>query len=278
MRIATWNVNSLKARLGRVEQWLVEVAPDIVCLQETKLADDAFPTMAFAALGYEAVHHGEGRWNGVAILSRSGIDQVVDGFAPGIEPDDEARLLSATCDGVRVMTVYVPNGRALGHPMYHHKLSWLARLRLHLEAQARPDEDVVVCGDFNIAPDDRDVWDPAACHGGTHVSQAERTALAEVARWGLVDVFRQRHQEHGLFSWWDYRAGNFHKHLGMRIDLVYASRPLADRLSWVLIDRNARKGKLPSDHAPVVAEFAEPDARRDDSRSGGQVGAQLGQT
>ncbi len=260
MRIATWNVNSLKARLGRVEQWLAEVAPDIVCLQETKLADDAFPAMAFAALGYDAVHHGEGRWNGVAMLSRVGIDHVVDGFAPGIEADDEARLLTATCGGVRVVTVYVPNGRALDHPMYQHKLSWLARLRLHLEAQARPDNDVVVCGDFNVAPDDRDVWDAAACHGGTHVSQAERSALADVAAWGLVDVFRQRHQEERLFSWWDYRAGNFHKHLGMRIDLLYASRPLAERLSWVLIDRNARKGKLPSDHAPLVAEFTEPGA------------------
>ncbi len=257
MRIVTWNVNSLKARLGRVEQWLVEVSPDILCLQETKLADDAFPAMAFSALGYEAVHHGEGRWNGVAILSRVGIDQVVDGFAGGIEPDHEARLLSATCGGVRVVTVYVPNGRALDHPMYQHKLSWLTRLRLHLEEQADADDDVVVCGDFNVAPDDRDVWDVAACHGGTHVSQAERTALADVAAWGLVDVFRQCHQEDRLFSWWDYRAGNFHKHLGMRIDLLLASRSLAERLSWVLIDRNARKGKLPSDHAPVVAEFTE---------------------
>ncbi|MDQ3354869.1 MAG: exodeoxyribonuclease III [Actinomycetota bacterium] len=255
MRIATWNVNSLKARLPRVEQWLGEVGPDIVCLQETKLTDDAFPTMAFAAMGYDAVHHGEGRWNGVAILSRRGIEGVVDGFAPGIEADDEARLLSATCGGVRVVTVYVPNGRSLGHPMYQHKLGWLDRLRRHLDAVANPDDDVVVCGDFNVAPDDRDVWDAAACHGGTHVSEAERTRLSEVVEWGLVDVFRQRHQEDLLFSWWDYRAGNFHKHLGMRIDLLYASLPLAERLSWVLIDRNARKGKLPSDHAPVVAEF-----------------------
>ncbi len=257
MRIATWNVNSLKARLPRVEQWLDAVAPDIVCLQETKLADDAFPTMAFAALGYYAVHHGEGRWNGVAILSRLGVQGVVDGFAPGIEADAEARLLTATCGGVRVVTVYVPNGRALDHPMYQHKLGWLRRLRCHLELVASPDEAVVVCGDFNVAPDDRDVWNVQACHGGTHVSEAERRALAEVADWGLVDVFRRRYQEERLFSWWDYRAGNFHKHLGMRIDLLYASLPLAERLSWTLIDRNARKGNLPSDHAPVVAEFAD---------------------
>ncbi len=257
MRIATWNVNSLKARLARVEEWLVQVAPDVLCLQETKLTDDAFPALAFSALGYEAVHHGEGRWNGVAILSRRGIEDVVDGFAPGIEADADARLLTATCGGIRVATVYVPNGRAVGHEMYHHKLEWLSRLRRHLDAVATAGDDVVVCGDFNVAPDDRDVWDPSACHGGTHVSQAERLALAEVVDWGLVDVLRRRHDEGKLFSWWDYRAGNFHKHLGMRIDLLYASAPLAERLSWVLIDRNARKGKLPSDHAPLLAEFTD---------------------
>ncbi len=256
MRIATWNVNSLKARLSRVEQWLTETSPDVVCLQETKLSDDAFPAMAFSTLGYEAVHHGEGRWNGVAILSRLGISDVVDGFAPGIEPDTEARLLTASCGGIRVATVYVPNGRELGHLMYHHKLTWLARLRQHLEATADSTTDVVVCGDFNVAPDDRDVWDATACHGGTHVSEAERSALGSLMEWGLVDVLRLRHQEPGLFTWWDYRAGNFHRHLGMRIDLLLASAPLAHRLSWVLIDRNARKGKLPSDHAPVVAEFS----------------------
>ena len=255
MRIATWNVNSLKARLPRVEEWLGHVAPDVVCLQETKLADDAFPALTFSAMGYEAVHHGEGRWNGVAILSRQGIDDVVDGFAPGIEADGDARMLTAMCGGVRVVTLYVPNGRAVGHEMYHHKLGWLSRLRRHLDLVADPQADVVVCGDFNVAPDDRDVWDARACHGGTHVSRAERDALAQVVEWGLVDVLRQRHQEGDLFTWWDYRAGNFHKHLGMRIDLLYASAPLAERLSWVLIDRNARKGKLPSDHAPLVAEF-----------------------
>ena len=256
MRIATWNVNSLKARLPRVEQWLAELSPDVVCLQETKLTDEAFPSMAFSALGYEAVHHGEGQWNGVAILSRLGISDVVDGFAPGLAPDGDARLLTATCGDLRVVTVYVPNGRAVGHEQYHYKLDWLARLRRHLDQVADPSADVVVCGDFNVAPDDRDVWDPAACHGGTHVSAAERSALEEVVGWGLVDVLRQRHQEAQLFSWWDYRAGNFHRHLGMRIDLLYASEPLARRLSWVLIDRNARKGKLPSDHAPLVAEFS----------------------
>jgi exodeoxyribonuclease-3 len=271
VRIATWNVNSLKARMERVEEWLGYASPDVLCLQETKLSDDAFPSMAFSALGYESVHHGEGRWNGVGILSRVGIDDVVDGFAPGIDADDEARLITATCGGVRISTVYVPNGRAVGHEHYHYKLQWLARLRAHVAAVASPDADALVCGDFNVAPDDRDVWDPTECNGGTHVSPPEREALEELKAWGLVDVFRERHEEGGLYSWWDYRAGAFHKHLGMRIDLMLATKPLASRLSWVLIDRNARKGATagraraahltgaaatqPSDHAPLVAEF-----------------------
>ena len=255
VRVATWNVNSLKMRMPRVEQWVAEVQPDVLCLQETKSSDDAFPSMAFSALGYDSVHHGEGRWNGVAIVSRVGIDDVVDGFAPGVEPDPEARLLTATCGGVRVATVYVPNGREVGHDHWHYKLDWLGRLRAHLDATADPMVDALVLGDFNVAPDDRDVWDATACHGGTHVSAEEREALRHLCDWGLVDVFRQRYDQDRLFSWWDYRAGNFHKHLGMRIDLMLASAPLAERLSWVLIDRNARKGKAPSDHAPLVAEF-----------------------
>ena len=257
MRIATWNVNSLNARLPRVEEWLAHARPDVLCMQETKLSDDAFPAMTFAALGYDAVHHGEGRWNGVAILSRVGIDDVVDGFSDGGDPDSEARLLAATCGGVRVVTLYAPNGRQVGHEQYFRKLEWFARLRGHLSAIAEPASDVLVCGDFNIAPDDRDVWDATACHGGTHVSDPERSALADVESWGLVDVVRSRYEEDGLFSWWDYQAGAFHKHWGMRIDLLLASRSLADRLSWVLIDRNARKGQKPSDHAPLVAEFAD---------------------
>jgi len=256
VRVATWNVNSLKARMPRVEQWLDEIRPDVLCLQETKSTDDAFPAMAFSALGYESVHHGEGRWNGVAIISRVGIDDVVDGFAPVVATDHEARLLTATCGGVRLATVYVPNGREVGHEHWHHKLDWFARLRAHLDATADPGEDVLLLGDFNVAPDDRDVWDPASANGGTHVSPEERGALGALCDWGLVDVFRQRHQEDRLYTWWDYRAGAFHKHLGMRIDLVLASAPLADRLSWVLVDRNARKGSQPSDHAPLVAEFS----------------------
>ncbi|MGI8662035.1 MAG: exodeoxyribonuclease III [Acidimicrobiales bacterium] len=258
MRLATWNVNSLKVRLARVEAWLAECEPDILCLQETKLADDAFPALSFRALGYESVHHGQGRWNGVAILSRLGLDDPSFGFAPD---DDvvggEARIVSATCAGVRVASVYVPNGRALDDPQYELKLAWLARLRDHLAESCAPTGDVIVCGDFNIAPSDIDVWDLAAVHGATHVSEPERAALGELERWGLRDVFRRHHRGPGLYSWWDYRAGNFHKGFGMRIDLVLATASLAARSRWAYIDRNARKGEGPSDHAPVVVEFAD---------------------
>ena len=257
MRLATWNVNSLKARLQRVEDWLTDVQPDVVCLQETKLADTAFPAMTFEALGYTTAHHGEGRWNGVAILSRVGLTDVHAGFDDDGAPDSEARLLWATCGGVRVASAYVPNGRALDNDHYTYKLGWLARLRTHLDLRDDPGGAVAVCGDFNIAPTDADVWDPAAFEGATHVSAPERAALAELESWGLVDVFRTLQPEAGLFSWWDYRAGNFHKRQGMRIDLVMASAALADRATYAVIDRNARKGQAPSDHAPVIIDFAD---------------------
>lgn len=255
MRIATWNVNSLKARLPRVEEWLADVAPDVVCLQETKLADGAFPSLAFQGLGYESVHHGEGRWNGVAILSRVGIDDPLDGFGPD-DDDPEARLLWATCGGVRIASAYVPNGRSLDHDHYQYKLGWLAKLRRHLEDHEDPSAPVVVAGDFNIAPTDDDVWDPAAFVDATHTSEPERAALAELGTWGLVDTFRLRQPEAGLFSWWDYRAGNFHKKQGMRIDLVLATAPVAERVTFATVDRNARKGQQPSDHAPVIIDLA----------------------
>jgi exodeoxyribonuclease-3 len=258
VRLVTWNVNSLNARIERVQEWLTECQPDVVCLQETKLADAAFPAMAFAAMGYDAVHHGEGRWNGVAILSRVGLDDVVTGFADGAPDDPEARLVTATCGGVRVMSAYVPNGRALDHEHYLYKLAWLERLVAHLGATTSPGAPVALCGDFNIAPTDLDVWDPAAVHGATHVSPPERAALQHLLDWGLVDLFRQRFPDtERLYSWWDYRAGNFHKGLGMRIDLALGSAPVAERVRWTLIDRNARKGKGPSDHAPLVVQLAE---------------------
>ncbi|HET8620000.1 MAG TPA: exodeoxyribonuclease III [Acidimicrobiales bacterium] len=262
MRIATWNVNALTAeRMERVTGWLDIAGPDVVCLQETKSSDAAFPALDFHARGYASVHHGEGRWNGVAILSRVGLDDPVSGFADGGDPDDEARLVSATCGGVRVSSVYVPNGRAVGTEHWHYKLRWLARLRAHVEAEAggAPERPLAVCGDFNVALDDVDVWSPAAFVGDTHVTPEERAAVGELEAWGLRDAFREQYPGvDGLFSWWDYRAGNFPKHRGMRIDLVLVSSDLADRVTWALVDRNARKGSKPSDHAPLFVDVDVP--------------------
>jgi exodeoxyribonuclease III len=257
MRIATWNVNSLKARMERVEEWLGYAAPDVLCMQETKLADAAFPTMAFQALGYESAHHGEGRWNGVAILSKVGLDEVVAGFSGAGESETvESRLISATCGGVRVSSVYVPNGRSLDSEHYQAKLEWLAQLGDHLLESCDSSTPVAVCGDFNVAPEDRDVFDPAKFKATTHTSPAERQALDRLKEWGLEDAFRRLYDQDRLYTWWDYRAGDFHQHRGMRIDLILASKPLADSATWGVIDRNARKGKSPSDHAPLVIDFA----------------------
>jgi exodeoxyribonuclease-3 len=225
-------------------------------MQETKVADATFPAMAFATLGYEAAHHGTGRWNGVAILSRIGMKDVSAGFAgEGGSAAAEGRFVSALCGDVRVSSVYVPNGRSVGSEHYQAKLAWLAELRTHLEQSYDPMTPLAVCGDFNVAPEDRDLYDPTRFVGATHVSGPEREALAAIEEWGLVDAFRQRHDEGGLFSWWDYRAGDFHQHRGMRIDLILVTRPLAERVGFALIDRFARKGKLPSDHAPVLVDF-----------------------
>jgi exodeoxyribonuclease III len=256
MRIATWNVNSLNKRIPRVEEWLGYAEPDVLCLQETKLSDANFPSMAFAALGYEAAHYGQGQWNGVAILSRVGLDDVVAGFADQADDEiTEARLLWATCKGVRVASVYVPNGRVVGSEHYEAKLQWLERLRRGLDLACDPAEPFVICGDFNVAPEDRDVWDPAKVNGGTHVSEPERDALRQLEGWGLVDVFRTLYDDDRLYSYWDYRAGDFHQHRGMRIDLELATKPLADAATFALIDRFARKGKSPSDHAPLLVDY-----------------------
>ncbi len=256
MRVVTWNINSLRARQERVEEWIAEVQPDVLCLQETKLADDAFPGLSFSALGYESVHFGQGQWNGVAILSKVGIENVVANFADGIEPDPDARIITATCGGVRVSCCYVPNGRSLDDPHYAYKLSWLDRLRQHLEAESSPSDPVIVTGDFNIAPTDADVYDPVKMVGATHVSEPERDRLAAITDWGLTDLFRQLHPDLGsVYSWWDYRSGDFHMGRGMRIDLVLGSASVAEKLTWSAIDRNARKGKQPSDHAPVIVDL-----------------------
>lgn len=256
VRVATWNVNSVKQRLPRLLPWLDEREPDVVCLQETKLADEALLELLgdeLTARGYEIAAHGEASWNGVAILSRVGLEDVVRGLdgAPGF-PHPEARAVSAVCDGVRVFSVYVPNGRQPGSDHYQYKLAWLTALR---EAVAADPDPTVVCGDVNIAPTDADVFDPDAYAGETHVTPPERQALAELQAVGLRDVVRDRWPDQRVFTYWDYRAGMFHRDLGMRIDLVLASASVAARVEAAWVDRKARKGRGPSDHAPVIVDL-----------------------
>jgi exodeoxyribonuclease-3 len=258
VRIATWNVNSVKQRLPRLLPWLDERRPDVVCLQETKLADEAFTGLLGDELetrGYAVALHGEPSWNGVAILSRVGLEDVVAGVAgaPGF-PHPEARAVSATCGGIRVVSVYVPNGREPDSEHYRYKLAWLAALR---DAVAAGPDATVVCGDMNIAPTDDDVFDPDAYVGETHVTPPERAALAELEALGLRDVVRERWPSERVFTYWDYRAGMFHQDLGMRIDLVLASGAVADRVRAAWVDRHARKGRGPSDHAPVIVDLDE---------------------
>jgi exodeoxyribonuclease-3 len=258
MRIATWNVNSVKQRVPRLLPWLDERRPDVVCLQETKLADDAFLALLgteLEARDYAVALHGEAAWNGVAILSRVGLDGVVTGVAgsPGF-PHPEARAVSATCGGIRMVSVYVPNGRVPDSEHYQYKLAWLASLR---EMVAAGPDATIVCGDMNIAPTDDDVFDPDAYIGQTHVTQPERAALQELQSLGLRDVVRDRWPNERVFTYWDYRAGMFHQDLGMRIDLVLASPAVADRVEAAWVDRKARKGKGPSDHAPVIVDLDE---------------------
>jgi exodeoxyribonuclease-3 len=258
VRVATWNVNSVKQRVPRLLPWLDQRQPDVLCLQELKISDEAFTKLLgteIEARGYQAAVYGEARWNGVAILSRVGLEDVIKGLpgAPGF-PDPEARAVSATCDGIRVHAVYVPNGRTPDSDHYHYKLEWLAAL----ERAVRAGPDVVmVCGDMNIAPTDADVFDPAAYVGQTHVTPPERAALASLESAGLHDVVRERWPDERVFSYWDYRAGMFHQDLGMRIDLVLASGPVAGRVRAAWIDRQARKGTGPSDHAPVIVDLDE---------------------
>jgi len=278
MRIATWNVNSLKARQGAVERWLERAAPDILLIQETKLTDSDAPVMPFAMLGYDLLHHGEGRWNGVGIVTRQGlkVEDVVTNFGDGsvrdsgpgaakdvgeedFNPFDEARMLSAMVDGLRIVSIYAPNGRVVGSPFYTGKLDWYERLSRWLAETCTTSEPMLIGGDFNIAPTDADVWDAGAVHGGTHVSEPERAAFRALLDWGLLDAYRLREDAPGRFSWWDYRAGNFHKNLGMRIDHLLVTKPVAERVVAAEIDREARKGPpIPSDHAPLTIDLDEP--------------------
>jgi exodeoxyribonuclease III len=258
VRVATWNVNSLKKRLPRLLPWLDQRQPDVVCLQETKLTDEAFDELLAGELaerGYAVARHGEGQWNGVAILSRAGLEEVVAGIpdAPGF-PHTEARAISASCGGVRVYSVYVPNGRTPDSDHYRYKLAWLTALR---ELVAAEPDTAMVCGDMNIAPADADVFDPDAYVGQTHVTAPEREALAELQAVGLRDLLREHWPDKRVFTYWDYRSGMFHQDLGMRIDLILAGAPLADRVQAAWVDRQARKGTGPSDHAPVIVDLDE---------------------
>src|SRR5512138_2840299 len=259
MRIATWNVNSLRARLEKVIWWLERAGPDVLLMQETKLTDADAPVAAFEERGYSLAHHGEGRWNGVAIASRVGLADVVANFGDPMraaqtpeagddEPFAEARMIAATCGGVRVVSVYAPNGRSVGSSFYEAKLLWYDRLARWVCETSTPDASLVLGGDFNVAPEDVDVWNPTVAHGGTHVSPRERDAFAALCRCGLEDAYRIRHTETGRYTWWDYRAGDFHRNWGMRIDHLLVTRPVASRVVWSEIDREARKGKpTPSD-------------------------------
>jgi exodeoxyribonuclease-3 len=269
MRVATWNVNSLKARLEKLLWWLERAAPDVLLMQETKLADGDVPRAELGRRGYEVVHHGEGGANGVAIASRLPLTEVITNFGVPMEPpatpdpDDEplreARMVSAIADGVRFVSIYAPNGRTLGSIFYEAKLAWFRQLQRWLAETRSPREALVIGGDYNVAPTDADVWDPARCHGGTHVSPPERQAWGALIAWGLADGYRRLHPEPERYTWWDYRAGMFHKNFGMRIDHLLVTNPVAERIVWSEIDREARKGKpIPSDHAPLLVDLDLP--------------------
>jgi len=267
MRVATWNVNSLKARWEKLVWWLERAEPDVLLIQETKLADAHAPHEELARQGYSLAHHGEGRWNGVAIASRVGIADVITNFGAPLappstseagddEPAAEARMIAAVCGGVRVVSLYAPNGRSLDSQFYRAKLAWFERLHGWLRDTQSPQQPLVLGGDFNVAPSDGDVWDAAACHGGTHVSPEERAAFARLLAWGLVDAYRLRCAEPARYTWWDYRAGAFQKNFGMRIDHLLVTSCVAERVVLAEIDREARKGKpIPSDHAPLVLDL-----------------------
>ena len=271
MRLATWNVNSVKARLPRLLEWLDEAKPDIVCLQEIKTTTALFPAEEVAELGYEVAAHGDGRWNGVALLSSVGLENVSLGFLgepsyegepaeltlidePGLRKP-EARAVGASCGGIRVWSLYAPNGRTPESAHYAYKLDWFAALRTALAAELGPEPRLVACGDFNVAPTDDDVWDPAVFVGSTHVTPPERQALAALRALGLQDVVPTPMKGPHPYTYWDYRAGMFPSNKGMRIDLVYATEAVATRVSGAYVDREARKGKGPSDHAPIIVDL-----------------------
>ena len=256
MKLATWNINSIRARNDRVFAWLEREQPDVLCLQETKVEDEGFPVDAFRKAGYEVAIHGQRSYNGVAIASRRPLEDVTRGFADG-QDDSEARVISARVAGLRVVCIYVPNGQELASDKYTYKLAWFDRLRLYLERTAQPSDAVLVCGDMNVTPDDRDVWSPEKWKDQIHCSAPERAALAAVLGFGLVDLFRLHHGDAKVYSWWDYRGVAFFKDQGLRIDHVFATQPVAARCTACAIDRSARKGQDASDHAPVIATLSD---------------------
>jgi exodeoxyribonuclease III len=253
VRIATWNVNSLRVRLPQLLEWLRASAPDVVALQETKLSDDAFPAAELLEAGYQSVCSGQSSYNGVALLSRTAPGQVRRDM-PGYD-DPQRRILAASIEGVRVVDLYVPNGQSVGSDKYFYKLGWLRALRAWLREELAEHQHLVVLGDFNIAPEDRDVHDPPAWTGSVLVSPEEREALQALMSLGLIDVFRKFEQPARSYSWWDYRAGAFQRNNGLRIDLVLASVPLTERCSACTIDPEPRRVERASDHTPVIATF-----------------------
>jgi exodeoxyribonuclease-3 len=255
VKLATWNINSIRAREDRLRTWLDREKPDVLCLQETKVEDAGFPIEALRKAGYEVAIFGQRTYNGVAIASTAPLTDVSCGL--GDDPaDDEARLIAATTHGMRVVCVYVPNGQDLASDRYPYKLAWFQRLRAYLDRTTSADQPVALCGDMNVTPDDRDVWSPDRWQDQIHCSPPERAALADVAAFGLTDAFRHHHGDDKLYSWWDYRGVAFFKDQGLRIDLIYLSAPLLARCTACVIDRSARKGQDASDHAPVVAVLA----------------------
>ncbi len=254
MRIATWNVNSLRVRLEALQHWLTEDGPDVVCLQETKVTDDLFPAQALADVGYHTLFTGQKTYNGVALLSRLPMSDVRLAL-PGAPPADEKRFIAATIAGIQVINVYVPNGQAVGSPKFHYKLAWLQALQTFLRTAYTPEQPVLLCGDFNIAPEARDVYDVAKAEGEILFHPDEHAAFAQLVAWGLCDTLRLHQQEGGLYSWWDYRAMAFRRNLGFRIDHILVTPPLAARCTAVTLERALRTLPKPSDHIPVVATF-----------------------
>jgi len=254
MRIATWNVNSIRARLPIVCSWLAEHRPDVLCLQETKVEDEKFPGEEFGKFGYQICFFGQRTYNGVAILSRSPVKDLCKGL-PGLPEDEQRRFLAGTLNGIRILNIYIPNGQAVDSPKFLYKLHFVNRLRAFLETSHRPGEPLILLGDFNVAPEPEDVYSPEEWEGEVLFHPDARAAIGTLKAWGLVDLFRKHHAGPGHYTWWDYRVGAFRRNMGLRIDHIWATQPVADRCGSCEIDRSPRAGERPSDHAPVIASI-----------------------